>query len=165
MDDSSKPKSLPPNVADVVNCVAFVDTLFGQLFFGWLGDKLGWNWVYSMTLVLMDMAMIACDLSFGSESMNVIATSCFFHFWLRFSIGGDYCLPATIMSKYANKKTHGAFIVVVFALQGFGILGGGVIAIIVSSTFNHFYDAPPYKVDPIGSIVPQAGDVWRLILI
>ncbi|GLJ42665.1 hypothetical protein SUGI_0884420 [Cryptomeria japonica] len=43
-------------------------------------------------------------------------------FWLGFGIGGDYPLSATIMSEYANKKTRGAFLAAVFAMQGFGIL-------------------------------------------
>ncbi|MFQ6650980.1 hypothetical protein Gotur_022480 [Gossypium turneri] len=36
-----KPRTLPPRIADAVNGVAFCGTLAGQLFFGWLGDKLG----------------------------------------------------------------------------------------------------------------------------
>ncbi|CBI23637.3 unnamed protein product, partial [Vitis vinifera] len=42
--------------------------------------------------------------------------------------------------RYANKKTRGAFIAAVFAMQGFGIL-------------------------TVGSTVPQADFVWRIILI
>ncbi|CAA6662622.1 unnamed protein product [Spirodela intermedia] len=38
---SDRPGSLPPNVAAAVNGVAFCGTLSGQLFFGWLGDKMG----------------------------------------------------------------------------------------------------------------------------
>ncbi|KMZ61509.1 Phosphate transporter [Zostera marina] len=164
VDGSSKPGSLPPNVGAAVNGVAFVGTLTGQLFFGWLGDKMGRKRVYGMTLILMVIASIACGLSFGSEPKSVMATLCFFRFWLGFGIGGDYPLSATIMSEYANKKTRGAFIAAVFAMQGFGILGGGVIAIIVSSAFNRYYDVPSYEIDPVGSTAPQADYVWRLIL-
>ncbi|KAF6156165.1 hypothetical protein GIB67_024135, partial [Kingdonia uniflora] len=74
---------LPPNVFAVVNGVAFCETLAGQLFFDWLGNKMGRKRVYG------------------------------------FGIGGDYPLSAMIMSKYANKKTRGAFIAAVFAMQGF----------------------------------------------
>ena len=52
-----------------------------------------------------------------------------FRFWLGFGIGGDYPLSATIMSEYANKKTRGAFIAAVFAMQGVGILAGGFVAL------------------------------------
>ncbi|CAI0385748.1 unnamed protein product [Linum tenue] len=164
VDGAPKPGSLPPNVAAAVNGVALCGTLAGQLFFGWLGDKLGRKKVYGLTLMLMVICSVASGLSFGHEPKSVMATLCFFRFWLGFGIGGDYPLSATIMSEYANKKTRGAFIAAVFAMQGFGILSGGVFAIIISSAFNFWFSAPPYAVDPAASTVPQADFVWRIIL-
>ncbi|KAF3684150.1 Inorganic phosphate transporter 1-4 [Capsicum annuum] len=148
VDASSKPGSLPPNVSAAVNGVAFSGTLTGQLFFGWLGDKIGRKKIYGMTLMLMCICFIASGLSFGREPETVLTTLCFFRFWLSFGIGGDYSLSATIMSEYANKKTRGAFIAAVFAMQGFGML----------------FKEPTYKVDVLGSTVPQADYVWRIIL-
>ncbi|WRX07699.1 Major facilitator [Theobroma cacao] len=164
IDGTEKPGTLPPNVSAAVNGVAFCGTLAGQLFFGWLGDKLGRKKVYGMTLMLMVICSIASGLSFGHTPKSVMATLCFFRFWLGFGIGGDYPLSATIMSEYANKKTRGAFIAAVFAMQGFGILAGGIFAIIISSAFKARFDAPPYEVDALGSTVPQADYVWRIIL-
>ncbi|KAM7253228.1 hypothetical protein ACFE04_008846 [Oxalis oulophora] len=164
VDNSSKPGTLPPNVAAAVNGVAFCGTLAGQLFFGWLGDKLGRKKVYGLTLMVMVICAIGSGLSFGSSANGVIATLCFFRFWLGFGIGGDYPLSATIMSEYANKKTRGAFIAAVFAMQGFGILTGGVVALIVSSAFDNAFPAPAYSEDHVGSTVPQADYVWRIIL-
>ncbi|WOL07061.1 hypothetical protein Cni_G15797 [Canna indica] len=163
--NSASPGSLPPNVSAAVNGVAFCGTLSGQLFFGWLGDKLGRKTVYGFTLIVMVVCSVASGLSFSSSPKAVIATLCFFRFWLGFGIGGDYPLSATIMSEYANKKTRGAFIAAVFAMQGFGILAGGIVAIIVSAAFKIKYNVPPYSVDPAGSTVPQADYVWRIILI
>ncbi|KAI3668026.1 hypothetical protein L6452_43099 [Arctium lappa] len=161
---SLKPGTLPPNVSAAVNGVALVGTLAGQLFFGWLGDKLGRKKVYGITLMLMCLCSIASGLSFGRNPNLVMATLCFFRFWLGFGIGGDYPLSATIMSEYSNKKTRGGFIAAVFAMQGFGILAGGMFAIVVSSVFDARFRAPPYEVDPIGSTVPEADYVWRIIL-
>ncbi|KAK7310790.1 hypothetical protein RJT34_08523 [Clitoria ternatea] len=98
---------LPPNVSAVVNDVAFCGTLSGKLFFGWLGDKLDRKKVYGMTLMLMVICSIGSGLSFGHTPKFVMATLCFFRFWLGFGIGGDYPLSATILSEYSNKKTHG----------------------------------------------------------
>ncbi|KAM7462547.1 hypothetical protein LguiA_030669 [Lonicera macranthoides] len=159
-----KPGTLPPNVAAAVNGVAFCGTLAGQLFFGWLGDKMGRKRVYGMTLMLMVICSIASGLSFSVEPQAVMATLCFFRFWLGFGIGGDYPLSATIMSEYANKKTRGAFIAAVFAMQGFGILVGGMVAIIVSAAFEARFDAPAYQDDASRSTVSQADYVWRIIL-
>ncbi|CAL0318499.1 unnamed protein product [Lupinus luteus] len=159
-----KPGTLPPNVSLAVNGVALCGTLTGQLFFGWLGDKLGRKKVYGLTLAIMVFSSIASGLSFGHTSKGVITTLCFFRFWLGFGIGGDYPLSATIMSEYANKKTRGAFIAAVFAMQGFGILFGGIVALVISTIFDHVYSAPTYARNPVASLVPQADYVWRIIL-
>jgi PHS family inorganic phosphate transporter-like MFS transporter len=164
--DVSKPDpgTLPPNVAAAVNGVALCGTLAGQLFFGWLGDKLGRKSVYGMTLLLMVICSVASGLSFGSTPNAVMATLCFFRFWLGFGIGGDYPLSATIMSEYANKKTRGGFIAAVFAMQGFGILAGGIVTLALSTVFRRAFPAPAYLVDAAASTVPQADYVWRVIL-
>lgn len=159
-----KPGTLPPNVSAAVNGVAFCGTLAGQLFFGWLGDKMGRKRVYGMTLMLMVIASIASGLSFGNSAKSVMATLCFFRFWLGFGIGGDYPLSATIMSEYANKKTRGAFIAAVFAMQGFGILTGGLVAIIVSASFKARFPAPSYAMDNLASTISETDYVWRIIL-
>ncbi|KAL5570333.1 hypothetical protein UlMin_026908 [Ulmus minor] len=161
---ATSPGILPPNVSAAVNGVAFCRTLAGQLFFGLLGDKLGRKKVYGMTLMIMVFCSIASGLSFGSSPKGVITTLCFFRFWLGFGIGGDYPLSATIMSEYANKKTRGGFIVAVFAMQGFGILGGGIFSLIVSAGFKNKYNSPPYSVDPKKSLPPEADYVWRIIV-
>jgi PHS family inorganic phosphate transporter-like MFS transporter len=49
-------------------------------------------------------------------------------------------------------------------MQGFGILAGGIVSLVVSTAFDHAYKAPPYKIDPAGSLVPEADYVWRIIL-
>ncbi|XP_028765506.1 inorganic phosphate transporter 1-4-like [Neltuma alba] len=164
VEGSPKPGTLPPNVAAAVNGVAFCGTISGQLFFGWLGDKLGRKKVYGMTLLTMIVCSIGSGLSFGHTPTSVMATLCFFRFWLGFGIGGDYPLSATIMSEYSSKKTRGAFISAVFAMQGFGILAAGIFAIILSGAFKSKFPAPTYEVDPAGSTVPQADFVWRIML-
>ena len=163
-EGSPTPGILPPNVSAAVNGVAFCGTFAGQLFFGLLGDKLGRKKVYGITLLIMVLCSLASGLSFGDKPKGVVATLCFFRFWLGFGIGGDYPLSATIMSEYANKRTRGAFIAAVFAMQGFGILAGGIVTLIISSGFKHKYKAPPYQVNPKDSLVPEADYIWRIIL-
>jgi PHS family inorganic phosphate transporter-like MFS transporter len=153
----NKPGVLPPGVSSAITGVALVGTLFGQLFFGWLGDKLGRKKVYGITLLLMIICSIASGLSLGQNRRCVMATLCFFRFWLGFGFGGDYPLSATIMSEYANKKTRGSFIAAVFAMQGFGILTGGIVGLIVSAAFER-------DGDPILTTPARADYVWRIIL-
>ncbi|KAL5713818.1 Inorganic phosphate transporter 1-4 [Ranunculus cassubicifolius] len=164
VEGSAKPGTLPPNVSAAVNGVALCGTLVGQLLFGWLGDKLGRKRVYGWTLFIMVICSICSGLSFGSDPKTVMASLCFFRFFLGVGIGGDYPLSATIMAEYSNKKTRGSFIAAVFAMQGFGILCAGAFTLLVSFLFNHKYNASPYSVDPTGSTVPAADYVWRIIL-
>jgi PHS family inorganic phosphate transporter-like MFS transporter len=158
------PGTLPVNVNAAVSAVALCGTLAGQLFFGWLGDKLGRKKVYGMTLMLMVIAALACGLSFGHTANSVMTTLCFFRFWLGFGIGGDYPLSATIMSEYANTRTRGAFIAAVFAMQGTGILVAAAVGCVVSAIYNHAVHAPPFSVNPQGSVPDSSDFVWRVIL-
>lgn len=158
------PGKLPHAVNNAVTGVALVGTLTGQLVFGWLGDKLGRKKVYGFTLILMVFCAICSGLSFGSTAKSVIGSLCFFRFWLGFGIGGDYPLSATIMSEYANKKTRGAFIAAVFAMQGMGIIFAGLVSMVLSKIFLLHYPAIPFNKDAILSAQPQADFLWRIVL-
>ncbi|KAI4307151.1 hypothetical protein L6164_030368 [Bauhinia variegata] len=162
---SKKPGKLPLNVNNFVIGVALVGTLCGQLFFGWLGDKVGRKKVYGFTLVLMVFCALCSGLSFGSTAHSVMTTLCFFRFWLGFGIGGDYPLSATIMSEYANKRTRGAFIAAVFAMQGVGIVFAGMVSMLVSKMFlSYTGKTPTYNENRVLSTQPEADFMWRIVL-
>jgi len=161
---STSPGKLPTSVNNFVIGVAIVGTLCGQLVFGWLGDKLGRKKVYGITLILMVLCAIASGLSFGASAKSVMGTLCFFRFWLGFGIGGDYPLSATIMSEYANKRTRGAFIAAVFAMQGVGIIFAGLVSMTLSGLFQSYYHAPTYTQNPVTSTRPESDLLWRLVL-
>ncbi|XP_041015004.1 low affinity inorganic phosphate transporter 4-like [Juglans microcarpa x Juglans regia] len=162
---TGKPGKLPVNVNNTVVGVALIGTLTGQLVFGWLGDKLGRKRVYGITLVIMVICAICSGLSFGAGAKSVIGTLCFFRFWLGFGIGGDYPLSATIMSEYANKKTRGAFIAAVFAMQGVGIIFAGLVSMILSKIFLCYcQEVGPFKEDHLLSTQPSADYLWRIVL-
>ncbi|KAL6614812.1 hypothetical protein ACP70R_037082 [Stipagrostis hirtigluma subsp. patula] len=162
----SKPGALPVNMNNMVVGVALVGTLLGQLVFGYFGDKLGRKRVYGITLILMAACAIGSGLSFGYKPNAVIGTLCFFRFWLGFGIGGDYPLSATIMSEYANKKTRGAFIAAVFAMQGVGIIFAGLVSMIISSIFRNYNYTPGWSADNTceSAQMPAADYVWRIVL-
>ncbi|GMI73195.1 ARABIDOPSIS THALIANA PHOSPHATE TRANSPORTER 1, phosphate transporter 1;1 [Hibiscus trionum] len=161
---TGKPGAFPKEIKNAVTGVALFGTFAGQLFFGWLGDKLGRKKVYGITLVTMVGCALMSGLSFGSSAQSVIGTLCFFRFWLGFGIGGDYPLSAVIMSEYANQKTRGAFIAAVFAMQGTGILVAGLVSVIVSKAFLAAFPAPPFSENQVLSTQPQGDFVWRIVL-
>ncbi|KAH0664557.1 hypothetical protein KY284_029488 [Solanum tuberosum] len=158
------PGKLPHSVNNWVTGVALVGTLTGQLVFGWLGDKLGRKKVYGLTLILMVICALCSGLSLGYSRKVVIGTLCFFRFWLGFGIGGDYPLSATIMSEYANKRTRGAFIAAVFAMQGVGIIFAGLVSMIVSKVFLMNFGGKAFTTDEVFSTEPEADYVWRIVL-
>ncbi|XP_061348107.1 low affinity inorganic phosphate transporter 4-like [Gastrolobium bilobum] len=161
---TGKPGKLPVPVNNAVTGVALIGTLAGQLVFGWLGDKLGRKKVYGITLVIMFVCAICSGLSFGLTPKSVIGTLCFFRFWLGFGIGGDYPLSATIMSEYANKRTRGAFIAAVFAMQGVGIIFAGLVSMLFSKIFLYYCHAPSYTIDMAKSTQPESDMLWRIVL-
>ncbi|XP_073297748.1 low affinity inorganic phosphate transporter 4-like [Primulina huaijiensis] len=161
---TGKPGKLPHSINNLVIGVALVGTLMGQLVFGYLGDKLGRKKVYGITLVLMCICAICSGLSFGHNAKAVMGTLCFFRFWLGFGIGGDYPLSATIMSEYANKKTRGAFIAAVFAMQGVGIVFAGLVAMIISKIFLDYYGARNVSDSNLFSTEPEGDYAWRILL-
>ncbi|KAK6145942.1 hypothetical protein DH2020_019811 [Rehmannia glutinosa] len=139
-----KPGTLPPSVSSSVTDVALVGTLIGQLFFGWLGDKMGRKKVYGVTLILM----IVCSLASAFPSGRVPkrhGDPVLLRFWLGFASGR---LPPLC-------HDH---------VRGFGILTSGIVALISSVAFDHAYGAPSYEDNPAASTVPQADYIWRIIL-
>lgn len=162
---SSIPGTLPPGLNAAINGIALLGAFFGQLFFGWLGDKMGRKKVYGITALLMIGCSVGSALSFGSTPHAVVGTLCFFRFWLGFGIGGDYPLSATIMSEYANTRTRGAFVGAVFANQGFGILVSAAVAMVTAAGLKSTYPAPAFEADPIAS-TPRAADyLWRIVFL
>ncbi|XP_062189932.1 probable inorganic phosphate transporter 1-4 [Phragmites australis] len=159
-----EPGRLPPRLEAAINGVTFCGMIVGQLLFGWLGDKVGRKKFYGKTIMLMIMGSFLSGLSFGNTADGVMATLCFFRFWLGIGIGGDYPLSATIMSEYSNKRTRGSFVAAVFAMEGFGVLAGCIVTLVASATFQARFNAPAYEEDPAASTPPQADYVWRIIL-
>ncbi|XVE81832.1 hypothetical protein DITRI_Ditri15bG0097600 [Diplodiscus trichospermus] len=164
VEGASKPGILPRNVLAAINVVTHCGVFCGQIFFGCLGDMLGRKKTYGITLILMVVFSVASGLSFGNCPKAVMATLCFFRFWLGLGVGGVYPLSATIMSEYANRRTRGKYIAAVFAMQGAGHLFAEVVALIVASAFDQAFKAPSNFDDPINKTVPQADYVWRIIL-
>ncbi|KAL0433318.1 UNVERIFIED_CONTAM: Inorganic phosphate transporter 1-4 [Sesamum latifolium] len=68
---------------------------------------------------------------------------------------------------FGDRLRHGDALLLSFWLGlalGFGILAGGMVAIIVSASFKVAYPAPAYQDNALASTVPAADYVWRLIL-
>ncbi len=112
----------------LLNSSALFAAVLGALIFGRLMDRLGRKAVYGIEAML---------LTFGAL-LSAFSTNFWMLFLLRFivgmGVGGDYPMSGVIMSEYSNRKRRGFLVNSVFAMQGFGLLVGPLVAVILLST-------------------------------
>ncbi|KAG2254479.1 hypothetical protein Bca4012_058067 [Brassica carinata] len=140
--------------------IALLGAALGQLFVGYLGDRLGRRRVYGICLMVMVLSSFGCGFSVCTTRRScVMASLGFFRFFLGLGIGGDYPLSATIMSEFANKRTRGSFISAVFSMQGLGILMSSAVTMSVCSAFKKAGEGSSEK-----TRAKESDIAWRLIL-
>ena len=125
---------------------ALMGAAVGQVFFGWLGDRLGRRKVYGLTLTVMAIAAVGSALSVPIAGLSTVTVLILWRFVLGVGVGGDYPLSATIMSEYSNVQSRGRLVASVFAMQGFGLLVGAGTSLAVVF------------------LAPSLDVAWRLIL-
>ena len=103
---------------------ALMGAAVGQVFFGWLGDRIGRRRVFALTLTVMAIAAIGSALSTPVGGLSTVTVLILWRFVLGVGVGGDYPISATIMSEYSNVQSRGRLVASVFAMQGFGLLVG-----------------------------------------
>ena len=69
-----------------------------------------------------------------------------------------------IMSKYTNKRTCGAFIIAVFAMQGVGIVFARLVSMTLLAIFLHSFKAPTLDENQVLSTRLEADYLWRIVL-
>jgi PHS family inorganic phosphate transporter-like MFS transporter len=106
----------------------------GQISFAILGDILGRKRIYGIELMVLIAGALLCAFAswpVNGEGNNLLIMLSIWRFVLGVGIGGDYPVSAVITSEFASSKRRGTMIATVFAMQGFGIIAGAVMAIIV----------------------------------
>ncbi|KAJ3027121.1 UNVERIFIED_CONTAM: phosphate transporter [Siphonaria sp. JEL0065] len=104
--------------------------LVGQVSFGILGDKLGRKRMYGVELIIMIVCTIGSAMcSSMANGWSILVVLSIWRFFLGIGIGGDYPMSATITSEFANVRYRGMMISAVFAMQGVGIMVGGIVYI------------------------------------
>lgn len=149
-----KPK-LPHTIDLWISAAALVGTLCGQVFFGFLGDRMGRKSVYLFTLMIMIVATIGqCTSASAVRGASFAVWLVLWRLMLGFGVGGEYPLSATIAAEFSNRHNRGALVASVFAMQGFGILSASLVATAVIAAFK----------GAIISDVYNADWVWRIML-
>ncbi|OQR86219.1 inorganic phosphate transporter, partial [Thraustotheca clavata] len=150
--------SLPSSQADGwVKAASSWGNACGQLGFAVLGDILGRKKVYGIELMILIVGAILCAVAVwpvNGNPDNVLIMLSVWRFVLGVGVGGDYPVSAVITSEFASSNRRGQFIAAVFAMQGFGIIAGACMAIIVLAAF---------KTSIIDDGAVNIGYCWRIL--
>ncbi|KAF9199754.1 Inorganic phosphate transporter pho84 [Haplosporangium sp. Z 27] len=149
------PNGVLPSDLDLgIKVSASVGTFIGQVGFGYLADRLGRKRMYGIELMIIIVATLGQALSGFGTSLSLPAALIIWRVIVGIGIGGDYPLSAVITSEFATTNRRGAMMAAVFAMQGFGYVTTGIVAIILLSAFK-------------SSIVANAANldyVWRILI-
>ena len=107
----------------LLNSSALAASVLGALFFGRLMDRLGRKTVYGIEAVILTVGALASALSVNFWMLFAL------RFLVGLGVGGDYPMSGVIMSEYANRRRRGFLVNAVFAMQGFGLLIGPLVAV------------------------------------
>ncbi|KAH5330024.1 hypothetical protein HBI23_130750 [Parastagonospora nodorum] len=111
-------------------------TVIGQVGFGALADIVGRKKMYGLELILIIVATLAQSLVGPGPGTSVVGLIIFWRVLMGIGIGGDYPLSSIITSEFATTKWRGAMMGAVFAMQGFGQLGGAVVMVCLVTGFK-----------------------------
>ncbi|KAF2491167.1 inorganic phosphate transporter 1-6 /Pi cotransporter [Lophium mytilinum] len=141
-------------------------TVIGQLGFGALADVVGRKKMYGLELILIIFATIAQALCGSGPGASIVGTIIFWRVLMGMGIGGDYPLSSIITSEFATTKWRGAMMGSVFAMQGFGQLGGALVMLCLVAGFKGSLEsASSYATCSPGSVCALAVDkMWRALI-
>lgn len=106
----------------LLNSVTLATSAIGAAVFGRVADIFGRKRIYGYEVLILAIGALASALAPGYLALLICRAV------LGIGIGGDYPVSATIMSEYAGKRSRGAMVGLVFAMQGAGLLVGPLVA-------------------------------------
>jgi MFS transporter, PHS family, inorganic phosphate transporter len=108
--------TIPSQVDTAIKLSTTAGAVIGQVFFGWLADKLGRKRMYGVELIIIIIGTFGQAISGSGPSVNVIGPLIFWRVFMGVGIGGDYPLSSVITSEFATVKWRGAIMNSVFAM-------------------------------------------------
>ncbi|KJX96209.1 inorganic phosphate transporter pho84 like protein [Zymoseptoria brevis] len=161
------PGKLPVSSDTAIKVATSGGTVLGQLGFGFLADVVGRKKMYGLELILIIFATLAQALTSDSPAITLTGTIIFWRVLMGIGIGGDYPLSSVITSEFATTKWRGAMMGAVFAMQGLGQFGAGIVALIVTEGFRGSLSSAVGK-SPVaacdGVCLLAVDKMWRIII-
>mmetsp|Transcript_2448 Transcript_2448/g.2556 ORF Transcript_2448/g.2556 Transcript_2448/m.2556 type:complete len:767 (+) Transcript_2448:215-2515(+) len=146
------PGVMPIGTLGILLTITFIGAMISQLVLVPWADKFGRKVVFEISLLTTFVASILSAISFfrlqsDASGQNVVGSLIFWRFFLGLGVGGIYPLTAIMMAEYSSKFSRGAYLSLVFASQGLGILGACLITLIASSSINFAYPANDFPIE------------------
>ncbi|KAF9295607.1 Inorganic phosphate transporter pho84 [Mortierella antarctica] len=166
--------AVPGDVDLALKISASVGTFFGQIGFGYLADRLGRKKMYGVELMIIIVATFGQALCGNGPLVNgtnnafglsVTTGIIIWRFILGIGVGGDYPLSAVITSEFATTNRRGAMMAAVFAMQGFGYLCTGMVAIVLLLAFRSLIEADVNNLDYVWRLLIGLGCVPALVAV
>ncbi|KAF9898443.1 Inorganic phosphate transporter pho84 [Lobosporangium transversale] len=157
--------SVPADIDLGLKISASIGTFFGQIGFGYLADVLGRKRMYGVELLIIIVATFGQAVSGDSYALSLPASIILWRFILGVGVGGDYPLSAVITSEFATTHRRGAMMAAVFAMQGFGYLTTGIVAIVLLLGFRSLIELDPKNLDYVWRSLIGLGCVPALVAV
>lgn len=106
----------------ILNATSLAAAAFGAILFGLLADKWGRKKFYGIEVGLLCIGALLSAIS--PNYIFLLITRII----IGLGIGGDYSTSAIIASEYATARQRGSLVLIVFAMQGLGLLIGPLFA-------------------------------------
>jgi len=160
----TNPGKIPVTADTAIKVATSGGTVIGQLGFGALADIVGRKRMYGLELILIIFATLAQAVSADSPAITIVGVMVFWRVLMGIGIGGDYPLSAIITSEFGTTKWRGAMMGSVFAMQGIGQFGAGIICLIVTAGFKESLKTASSPATCGGVCGLAVDKMWRVII-
>jgi MFS family permease len=111
--------------------------VFGQLLFGWLGDRIGVDTAMALTILTQISGCVGSAFVFDHPLVSIFTLLSVCRFVLGVGCGGVYPLAAIMASQSsAGKSDGGKSVARVFSMQGVGYISVPLLALLLIAFFG-----------------------------
>lgn len=156
--------TLPTSVDTALKAATSGGAVLGQVFFGWLADRIGRRKMYGVELAIIVLSTLVQSLAGPSWAMSITGLLVFWRVIMGIGVGGDYPLSAVITSEFAPTRWRGAMMAAVFSMQGAGQFAAALVALIVTVCFRESFVHTANYADCTGACQVAGDRAWRIIV-
>ncbi|KAJ4985284.1 H+ symporter [Stagonosporopsis vannaccii] len=155
---------MPHNADTAIKVATSAGAIFGQIFFGWLADRLGRKRMYGVELMIIIATTLAQALCGDSSTLSIVGVLIFYRVVMGIGVGGDYPLSAVITAEFSSTRYRGAIMAAVFATQGLGQLAAALMTLIVVVAYKDHLEPVASVAACTGQCITTVDKMWRIII-